>query len=293
MLGGSKMKKIMTFVVLCFLVVTQSVAAHTMTEKNLYEDMDPAADNAQEILLLNSLGLLGYNGQDMKLSQDDNLSRMEFAAWVADFFQLEADNFEQRANASLQEDYVSSLQGDITYQEINIALFHKALELDSPDATLTKAQYIDFIFEHLNDDMGGHTLAQMGGFIAGPTGVIEDVKTADGTAILVISGKDYPLSGHPRVSATSDKAEDWLGSTVELSYLTTATSGHGHHDGGHDNHHDEQESNEEAAALHYIQLQQTESNAVEEESTKNGWLIPTIIIALLAVLALVFLKRKS
>ncbi|WP_042473606.1 hypothetical protein [Bacillus ndiopicus] len=278
------MKRIMTLLALCLLFATQSVSAHTMTEKNIYEDIDPTAENAQKILLLNSLGLLGYNSEDMKLSQEDNLSRMEFAAWIADFFHLEGENFEQKANASLQEEYVSSLEGDITYNDLNMALFHKELKLDNPDATLTKAQYIDFIFEHLNYDMNGHTLPQMGGFVAGPTGVIDDVKTVDEATILVIGGKDYPLSGHPRVSASSDKAQDWVGSTVDLSYFTTGGGGHGHHGEGHEQ---ATEASTEAA-LHYVQLQQS----VEEENSTSKWLMPSIIIAILAILALLFLKRK-
>lgn len=289
-MGGKSMKKIFAFLGLCFLIAAQSVSAHTMTEKNIYEDVEPTAENAQKILLLNSLGLLGYNGQDMKLAQEKNLSRMEFAAWVAGFYQLEGEDFEQQANASLQEEYVSSLEGDITYKELNTALFHKALNLDEPDATMTKAQYIDFIFAHLNDDMGGHTLPQMGGFVTGPTGVIEEVKIEDKTTILVIAGHEYPLSGHPRISATSDKAEDWIGSTVELSYFTTASGGHSHSH-GHDDHHAEENSVEDMA-LHYVQLQQTAANAVKEASTKSGWLMSAIIVVILAGLALLFLKRK-
>lgn len=274
------MKKIMMLVAVCFLCVIQSVEAHTVKENNMYEDVAPTAENAQKILLLNSLGLLGYNGQDMKLGQDENLSRMEFAAWLAGFFHLEADNFEQQANASLQEEYVSSLQGDLTYAELNAALFHKKLKLDKPEATLTKAQYIDFIVEHLNEDMGGHTLVQMGGFVDGPTGVIDDVKTADGAVTLTIAGKDYLLSGHPRISAQTDNAQEWAGKTVELSYFTTSNSSHGHH-------HAEQQSNDEAV-LQYVQLEQT----VVEDNTKSKWLMPAIIIAVLAILALLFLKRK-
>lgn len=69
-MGGKSMKKIFAFLGLCFLIAAQSVSAHTMTEKNIYEDVEPTAENAQKILLLNSLGLLGYNGQDMKLAQE-------------------------------------------------------------------------------------------------------------------------------------------------------------------------------------------------------------------------------
>ncbi len=129
--------------------------AHTMDKSTLFTDVPETAANIQDIMVLHSIGLLGYNGKDMALNPTDNLSRKDFAGWVGGFFGLEGATVDELAQAAQKEDYVSSLEGDITYKEINTALFHHKLELANPDATMTKEEYIAFLTEHLTFDMGG------------------------------------------------------------------------------------------------------------------------------------------
>lgn len=251
------MKKIIPLFILCFLLLGQVASAHVANEDKLYTDVNASTTNAQQILIVNSIGLIGYTGDISTLSQYDNLTRKELAAWMAVFFGLSGSTYEELANASLQEENISSLEGDVTYEDINIALFHRTLKLDNPDETLTKAKYVDLIYNNLETDMGGHTLLQMGGFIEGPTGVIEDVVVDDHATTLEIAGTSYTLSGHPRVSAETIEATDWIGQTIELSYFTSATQ--------HSHSHDEQENSGEAT-LQYVQLKKSEE--AEESSEK-------------------------
>lgn len=305
------MKKIGALVIACFFLIVQTALAHTMNESLIYEDLDPTAANAQQILLLNSLGLLGYNGKDMVLAQDEKLTRKEFASWIAGFFKLEGDNFEELAQAALKEEYVTSLEGDVTYEDMNLTLFHRTLKLEKPQDTLTKAQYIDFIYNHLETDMNGHTLLQMGGFTEGPIGVIEDVIEDDHAVSIIIDGKTYPLAGHPRVSAPTVEAKDWVGKTVEKSYMTTDT-GHDHgHSEGQDHDHGA-EATTEQPVLQYVQLEKevsvtnteteqsiTNKNEAEKgtettpSSTTNKYIIPIIVVIVILLPIILIWTRRS
>ncbi len=282
-------------------------SAHTTDKSMLYTDVPATSENIQQIMILQSLGLIGYNGVDMALNPSENLSRKDFAAWIGAFFGLEGSTVDELAQAAKNEEYVSSLEGDITYKEINTALLHNKYEFEKPDATLTKEEYITFLSENLDMDMGGHTLLQMGGFSYGPTGTIEDVVTGDNMGVIV-EGKTYMLSGHPRIFADSTDPESWIGQNLEISILTTS-SGHHH---GH-----EQQQTSDAPTIQYIQIASTTQQTTEdttnkyegtstlrEDQQKNEgsdktstsssmiWIIA--VIALVAVMiAIFFMKRKK
>ncbi len=288
--------------------------AHTMDKSMLFSDVPETAPNVQDIMVLHSIGLLGYNGQDMALNPTEKLSRKDFAGWVGGYFGLEGTTVDELAQAAKNEDYVSSLEGDITYKEINTALFHHKLTLEKPDATLTKEEYISFLSENLDVDMGGHTLIQMGGFTEGPTGTIEDVVTGDETGV-VIGGITYMLSGHPRIFADSTDAKSWVGQTLEKSILTS-DGGHQHDRDDHgDSHHEEQTSN--TPTLQYIQIksntqatsddtkvvqsvnatpkEQQQSAAATDNttsSTSTVWIV-AVILLLVVIIGFVFMKRKK
>ena len=298
--------------------------AHTMDKSTLFTDVPETASNIQDIMVLHSIGLLGYNGKDMALNPTDNLSRKDFAGWVGGFFGLAGSTVDELAQAAQKEDYVSSLEGDLTYKEINTALFHHKLELANPDATMTKEEYIAFLTENLTFDMGGHTLIQMGGFAEGPTGTIEDVVTGDETGI-IIGGKTYMLSGHPRIFADSTDAKSWVGQQLERSIFTTAGDHHhGHDDGqekshgdhaeGHGDSHEHEAAASNEATLQYVQISSAQvakedakevqsSNATPKEqqttaaddTTSNSntvWMI-AVLVVLAAIFAFVFVKRKK
>lgn len=321
--GGIILRKYLLLLLMSTLFMAPVAYAHTMDKSTLFTDVPETAENIQDIMVLHSIGLLGYNGKDMALNPSDNLSRKDFAGWVGGFFGLEGATVDELAQAAQQEDYVSSLEGDITYKEINTALFHHKLELANPDATMTKEEYIDFLTEHLKFDMGGHTLIQMGGFAEGPTGTIEDVVTGDETGI-IIDGKTYMLSGHPRIFADSTDAKSWVGQQLDRSIFTTAgdhhhgheggqEEGHGEHADGHGDSQDHEATKTNAATLQYVQISSTQ---VEKEDTKEGqslnatpreqqtttddatsnsstlWMI-AILVVLAAIFAFVFVKRKK
>ena len=283
--------------------------AHTMDKSTLYADVPETAPTIKEIMVLHSIGLLGYNGKDVNLNPTENLSRQDFAGWVGGFFGLKGATVDELAQAAKNEDYVSSLEGDITYKEINTALFHHKLELEKPDATLTKEEYISFLTDHLDVDMGGHSLIQMGGFSEGPTGTIEDVVTGDETGV-IINGTTYMLSGHPRIFADSTDAKSWVGQTVEKSIFTTGGSHqHGHDQSG--DHHEGQSSDK--PTLQYIQIsspaqatnktqiqsenatpidQQQSTKETNETSSNTVWIVALLVLAAV-ILGFVFVKRKK
>ncbi len=321
--GGIILRKYLLLLLMSTLFMAPVAYAHTMDKSTLFTDVPETAENIQDMMVLHSIGLLGYNGKDMALNPTDNLSRKDFAGWVGGFFGLEGATVDELAQAAQQEDYVSSLEGDITYKEINTALFHHKLELANPDATMTKDEYIAFLTEHLTFDMGGHTLIQMGGYAEGPTGTIEDVVTGDETGI-TIDGKTYMLSGHPRIFADSTDAKSWVGQQLERSIFTTAGDHHHGHDGGQeeghgehaDGHGDSQEheaASNNVATLQYVQISSTqaanedakevksvnatprEQQTATDDTTSNAstiWMV-AILVVIAAIFAFVFVKRKK
>ncbi|GAA3348583.1 hypothetical protein [Lysinibacillus fusiformis] len=314
------MRKYLLLLLMSTLFMAPAAYAHTMDKSTLFTDVPETTSTIKDIMVLHSIGLLGYNGKDMALNPTDNLSRKDFASWVGGFFGLEGATVDELAQAAQKEEYISSLEGDLTYKEINTALFHHKLEVENPDATMTKEEYITFLTEHLDVDMGGHTLLQMGGFAEGPTGTIEDVVTGDETGI-IINGKTYMLSGHPRIFAESTDAKSWVGQQLERSIFTTAgdhhhghddnQEGHGDHEEGHGDGHDAPASN--TATLQYVQISSAQvaaddtkevqsSNATpreeqqtDETTSSNSstvWII-AILVVLAAIFAFVFVKRKK
>ncbi|WP_447402850.1 LPXTG cell wall anchor domain-containing protein [Lysinibacillus sp. fkY74-1] len=316
------MRKYLLLLLMSTLFMAPAAYAHTMDKSTLFTDVPETTSTIQDIMVLHSIGLLGYNGKDMALNPTDNLSRKDFASWVGGFFGLEGATVDELAQAAQKEEYISSLEGDLTYKEINTALFHHKLELENPDATMTKEEYIAFLMEHLDYDMGGHTLLQMGGYAEGPTGTIEDVVTGDETGI-IINGKTYMLSGHPRIFAESTDAKSWVGQQLERSIFTTAgdhhhghdgdqEEGHGDHAEGHGDSHEHEASASDEATLQYVQIstaqvakedakevqssnattKEQQTAATDDTTSNTVWMI-AILIVLAAIFALVFVKRKK
>jgi len=312
------------------LLISPAVAyAHPMDKSMLYSDISATAPYLQEIMVLHSIGLLGYNGVDMKLNRTENLSRKDFAAWLGGYLGLEGSTVEELALAAHNHHYISTLEGDITYKEINAALFQQKLELDMPEATLTKDDYIIFLTENLDVAINGSTLLQMGGFSHGPTGKIEDVVTGDDLAIIV-EGKTYRLSGHVRLFADSTDPNSWIGQNLEKSIVTMndnhshdhvhgtsdahdheeeSTDDHGH---GTGDHHGHEEQQSDTSTLQYIQIASPTQQVTEQsqqQETKNTakdsaaadttgassstlWLV-AVIVVVSVVLAFFFIKRKK
>ncbi|MFJ7666346.1 hypothetical protein ACIQXI_04520 [Lysinibacillus sp. NPDC097195] len=323
------LKKILLLLLMFGLLFSPAVAyAHPMDKSMLYSDISATAPNLQEIMVLHSIGLLGYNGVDMTLNRTENLSRKDFAAWLGGYLGLEGSNVEELALAAKNNNYISSLDGDITYDEINAALWQQKLQLDKPEATLTKDDYIAFLMKHLDVDVNGSTVLQMGGFTYGPTGTIEDVVTGDELAIM-LDGKTYPLSGHVRLFADSTDPNSWIGQNLEKSIVNMKgdddhnhgmSDGHGHDyeasdDHGHgtnDDHGHDKEQQSHTSTLQFIQIasptqsgtelsqqQETKDTPKENEtadttstSSSTFW-ITAVIILVVVVLAVFFIKRKK
>lgn len=305
------LKKIILMILMIGMFIIPSAAyAHPMDKSMLYSDVSATTPNLQDIMVLHSIGLLGYNGVDMTLNPSENLSRKDFTAWLGGFLGLNGSTLDELALAAKNENYISTLEGDITYKEINSALLQQKLELEKPDATLTKDDYISFITKNLDLDIKGSSILQMGGFSYGPMGIIEDVVTGDELGI-IIEGKTYRLSGHVRIFADSTDPNSWIGQNLEKSILTMHDDhGHDHGQGTSDDHgHEEQLS--DSSTLQYIQIgsttqqvteetqqQETKKSSNENEtadttSTSSSTLWIVTLIALVSVIIAIFLMKRK
>lgn len=80
--GGIILRKYILMVLMSTLLLAPTAYAHTMDKTMLYTDVPATTPDLQEIMVLHSIGLIGYNGTDMALNPTENLSREDFAGWV-------------------------------------------------------------------------------------------------------------------------------------------------------------------------------------------------------------------
>lgn len=238
-------KKISVF--LCaFLLVTTSAFAHVMNKNNVFSDLS-LTEAADEVVLLSALGVVSYLDDSFEFKPTEKLTAQDLGAWVAGYNGLEGSTSNELAEAALDAELIQTIDGDATYQLVNEVYFNGKLTLEQPDAGLTREEFALFVASHVSTDMGGHTLLDMSGYTAGPTGVIEHVervqkKTASGSAayvyLVTIAGTVYELGMHPRVLAESADPAVWVGQQVAESFYgpnvgTDQSGKQMHHDHAH------------------------------------------------------------
>ncbi|THF75760.1 hypothetical protein [Cohnella fermenti] len=231
--------------------------AHVMTSANVYTDISLSAAK-EEIVLLTGMNIIVYSHDDTLFRPQEKLSRSELAAWAAVFSGRAAagDAPEQAAQAALSAGLAQSLDGNATYEDVNLAFFGGALALDAAQGTeggngfgtttttdnetaydttsgtapaaaaaaasneLTREQFALFMGEHLLEPLPGGTLPEQAGYLTGPAGVVGKVsEDKQGGYRIEIAGETYRLYEHPRVlSAAADPAQ-WKGLTLQRSWL--------------------------------------------------------------------------
>jgi len=324
-------KKVATLLLLSVFIVSNTFA-HVMNSDSVFTDIS-YSEAKDEIVLLSSLGVVSYQYEEYIYRPQEPLTRQELASWVGAYYGLKGETSEQLANLALTAGYISSLNGMATYADVNQAYFHGYLELDEPDATMTREQFAQFVVEHAETDLDGHNIYDMSGFTAGPIGTIEAVKQVEkltpegkGKKVyeLTIGGRIYELGLHPRVIAQVTDPAVWVGMSVTKSWIgpnvdTDAAGAHGGHahesdDSANHSHHDgdSHEHSEAGTAISEIALQfiqfgdedNTLTNEVSKSKIAAEEIEPTndsnysigillIIVVLAGGFILVFMRKKQ
>ena len=233
------------------MLVTTSAFAHVMNEDNVFDDLS-ISEASKEIVLLASLGVISYQDAEITFRPQDPLTAKDLAAWVGSYYGLEGTSSLELAQAALADELITTIDGEATYALVNEAFFHGTLQLANADDTMTREQFAKFVASHVHTDMGDHTLMEMSGFTAGPTGVIEKVErvtkqtpTGENAHIyqLTIDGHMYEMGMHPRTITDSvdplvweglNVAESWYGPNVATDYAGVHMNHEGHQ--GHSGH---------------------------------------------------------
>lgn len=233
------------------MLVATSAFAHVMNEDNVFDDLS-ISEASKEIVLLAALGVISYQDAEITFRPQDPLTAKDLAAWVGSYYGLEGTSSMELAQAALADELITTIDGEATYALVNEAFFHGTLQLTNADDTMTREQFAKFVASHVHTDMGGHTLMEMSGFVAGPTGVIEKVErvtkqtSTGGNANiyqLTIGGQVYEMGMHPRAITDSvdplvweglNVAESWYGPNVATDHAGV----HMDHEGreGHEGH---------------------------------------------------------
>lgn len=233
-------------VVLCMMMlVTTSAFAHVMNEDNVFDDLS-ISEASKEIVLLAALGVISYQDAEITFRPLDPLTAKDLAAWVGSYYGLEGTTSLELAQAALADELITTIDGEATYALVNEAFFHGTLQLTNTDDTMTREQFAKFVASHVHTDIGGHTLMEMSGFTAGPTGVIEKVErvtkqtpTGENANIyqLTIDGDMYEMGMHPRTITDSvdplvwrglNVAESWYGPNVATDHTGIRMDHEGH-----------------------------------------------------------------
>lgn len=218
-------KKVGIFLCMMMLVTT-SALAHVMNEDNVFDDLS-ISEASKEIVLLAALGVISYQDAEITFSPQDPLTAKDLAAWVGSYYGLEGTSSLELAQAALADELITTIDGEATYALVNEAFFHGTLQLTNADDPMTREQFAKFVASHVHTDIGGHTLMEMSGFTAGPTGVIEKVErvtkqtpTGKNANIyqLTIGGHMYEMGMHPRTITDSVDPLVWKGLNIAESW---------------------------------------------------------------------------
>ena len=273
--------RIVLCLLLCFFFTT-SASAHVMNKNNIFSDVG-LSEHANDIVLLSSLGIVSNLDENLEYEPQKTLTAQDLAAWAAKYHGIDAGTSTQLAQAALEQNLISKIDGEATYQLVNEAFFQNQLDIHNPTETLTRDEFAAFVAKHVHTDIDGQTLLQMSGYIEGPTGKVEAVErvqklTETGSKanvyMLTIDGEVYEMGMHPRAIADSADPAVWVGQTISESYF--GPNAEGDYVGKHTQKKAESENGGHTASMTlqlvvvgeepYTQKQQENDVATDEES---------------------------
>ena len=277
--------RIVLCLLLCFFFST-SASAHVLNKNNTFSDLR-LSEYANDIVLLSSLGIVSNLDESLEYQPQKTLTAQDLAAWTAKYHGIDADTSAQLAQAALEQQLVSTIDGEATYQLVNEAFFQNQLDIHNPAETWTRDEFAAFVAKHVHTDIGGQTLLQMSGYTEGPTGKVEAVErvqklTETGSKanvyMLTIDGEVYEMGMHPRAIADSADPAVWVGQTISESYF--GLNAEGDYAGKRTQEKVESENREHVASVvlqlvvvgeePYTQKQQENDAATDEASTKES-----------------------
>lgn len=231
-----------------------SASAHVMNSDTMYTDIGQS-DDQHAILYATALRLISNDANLFK--PNDTLTRADFAAWYGHFKQWDtADSVAQ----AVKENVIQKERGNVTYEEVNDALFAGEVAVEDPSKTMTRGEYAAFVTAHATDALSKGTLLQQLDYETGPAGEIETVEQKDEHYLLTIDGETYTLAEHPNVDSDSTDPRVWEGQTVTSSLLTKQTVADRKGDG----------SVSDEAKLQYVAIGDTEEVATEETKIETS-----------------------
>lgn len=225
------MKQVIILWISLMLMIPTFASAHVMNEKNTYGDIG-YSEASEDILLLSGMGIIFHEHGDALFRPTESLQRSDLAAWAGSFFRLGSgeENIDQLKQLALQENLVTSLIGNATYEDINQAFFKGKVKVENPEEELKREEFAIFVADHLTMEIEeGKTLYDVAGYVQGPKGIIENVKLVEETTdvgqknesyLLLIDKKEYLLAAHPRVTRAVVDPVVWEGQQLEQSWFS-------------------------------------------------------------------------
>ncbi|WP_301170181.1 hypothetical protein [Brevibacillus nitrificans] len=220
-------RSLLLLCMLLALIMPTNALAHITNEQNLYEDLQYSEAKAQ-IVYLSGLGVIAADHGTALFSPKEKLTRADLAYWAGSFFKLAGKEakHEEIAQAAVAKGLVSSLDGNATYEDVNLAYLQGKVQVEKAKDEVTREAFAQFVYEHR-----GKTLYEQAGFSQGPVGKVDKVtsleeKDAAGNStksyIVKIADQPYKITAHPKIVQAPVDPTEWEGRTIEESWMVSS-----------------------------------------------------------------------
>lgn len=196
--------------------------AHIMNADSMYTDIE-MSDDRQAIIYTHALHLITTDSTLYK--PNDLLTKEDFALWYSKSQKMTGEDA-QLVEKAMQEGIISSEEGEVTYGEINEALFAGEIKVEDASAEVTRGDYADFVAKNASTALGNQqSLLQQLDFEEGPIGEVEKVEKVNNEEYeITIEGEPFYLAEHPSIMNDSTDPLVWQGQYVTESLVTKNTT---------------------------------------------------------------------
>ncbi|WP_166240015.1 S-layer homology domain-containing protein [Paenibacillus turpanensis] len=225
----SKIQTVLLFMILAAVLMPSSVFAHVTNDKNLFEDLQDSPA-LEAVVKLRALNVITYDEGTSLFKPADKLTRADLAFWGGSM--LEPGSQKDRkalGQAVVDKGLLPSLEGNATLKDVISVYWNGKLQItDNVDQEMTREQFVQWMLTKLDASAGGTTLFATAGMSQGPTGTIEKVESemigekesAYAKYTVVIGGKSYSLTDHPKVLNGPTDLSMWTGKQLEESWIS-------------------------------------------------------------------------
>ncbi|MFC0215027.1 hypothetical protein ACFFK0_21770 [Paenibacillus chartarius] len=229
------LRRIVFIAILLLFVQTSTAAfAHVENEKTLYDDIETSRA-LEDIVYLRGMGLIAAEPGAKLFRPLAPLQKADLAYWAGTFkgFGGDGKQPEQVRAEALRSGLVTSLEGDATYADVNRAYLDGREAADQSDAKLTREQFATYLRSAVQQPAAAGSLVQRLGYVQGPSGTIERVienivgegAAAYASYTIVVGGKEYKLSEHPKALYGPTDLKQWQGKTLSETWMAGEASG--------------------------------------------------------------------